>query len=918
MKVFVSSTTAGLGSYRRAVVNQLQALGVEPIHQQDGRLDFGTIRTILKRRILMCDAVICLIGPAFGAAPDQPGVNPPRSYTQLEYDMARDLKKQIFILLSSPRCKLDKFTEDDPRPAWQQRFIQELGDNRYETFKDAGELQDQICRFASAVSAIARGSSLAHVVAEEYPTLLAEYFRKHRETLGLDLGSLTKVLSFLSLLVARDAQQCGEVDFTTEDFKAQSASDCCALLSRCSRAHRSKHQHRFIPALADWYEMHGEELADMIQELRTFSDLNESGDLSDAERAVHEENQRANLELLYDWMKFLRDYAVAAVDGSGLQGKATIEVYRGDQAQTAAVSLAPDRQFPFQGGGVYLLALTGQRRALPLWPMFWRLPGKLNSLFGWRARDRADLRLTTFGDGGPVTIAFEEPAGRGAADSEALLSEESWQQIMELALPLYRRERLLVSGYELVGGPFYHGAVADIYLALPQTQDGKEPVPGTGDCAVHVPRKDALNDPAMRTRIADRAGMWRLLQHPNVLTPRIMEVSVTCEQPFLAVDHVDTRCSMMDRTQVEGPMPVERLIEVMRIASGICQDAHSKELCVLSLPLRHILIDHAGRLRFTGFDTLWRRGAVLPPREILYRLFKKDHGSFAFEIREGRQVADVRADIYALGELLRQLRSGGTPDRGDQRFRRGAAAGSDPWDWILFHCLAHDPSVRFRTAEHFSQFLEKWCAEGREPLPETVPLCGALPSSLRIGKYPVTNIEFEYFCRQENKGRCLPLTLSCERLQGPFLPVVGVNLIEATAYCDWLSRTTGYRWRLPYEKEWILAAGGPGHDLRPDQGPVYPWGAGFAEGCANAGHRYPGPTVVGGFALGRSPSGCYDMGGNGWEWCLDRIPGAPLRVLKGGSYQSSMEELDVRSRRGVVVAYRSEDTGFRVVCEVSS
>ena len=132
-----------VGSYRRAVVNQLQALGVEPIHQQDGRLDFGTIRTILKRRILMCDAVICLIGPAFGAAPDQSGVNPPRSYTQLEYDMARDLKKQIFILLSSPHCKLDKFTEDDPRPAWQQRFIQELGDNRYETFKDAGELQDQ-------------------------------------------------------------------------------------------------------------------------------------------------------------------------------------------------------------------------------------------------------------------------------------------------------------------------------------------------------------------------------------------------------------------------------------------------------------------------------------------------------------------------------------------------------------------------------------------------------------------------------------------------------------------------------------------------------------------------------------------------------------------------------------------------------
>ena len=64
--VFISATSADLGSYRRAVRDILLERGVHPIAQDDFECDYQELLDILRQKIDACDAVICLLGFAYG------------------------------------------------------------------------------------------------------------------------------------------------------------------------------------------------------------------------------------------------------------------------------------------------------------------------------------------------------------------------------------------------------------------------------------------------------------------------------------------------------------------------------------------------------------------------------------------------------------------------------------------------------------------------------------------------------------------------------------------------------------------------------------------------------------------------------------------------------------------------------------
>jgi len=164
--------------------------------------------------------------------------------------------------------------------------------------------------------------------------------------------------------------------------------------------------------------------------------------------------------------------------------------------------------------------------------------------------------------------------------------------------------------------------------------------------------------------------------------------------------------------------------------------------------------------------------------------------------------------------------------------------------------------------------------------------------AFEIGKYPVTNREYQAFVRAAGyrppdgwEGEDYPPGKGDH-------PVVNVSWQDATAYCRWVGEQTGRLFRLPTEAEWEKTARG-------SDGRQYPWGDEFdPELCNTAAGGPGGTTPVGQYPRGASPYGALDMAGNVWEWCSSLYKPYPYdagdgrenlesegsRVLRGGSW----------------------------------
>jgi formylglycine-generating enzyme required for sulfatase activity len=202
-------------------------------------------------------------------------------------------------------------------------------------------------------------------------------------------------------------------------------------------------------------------------------------------------------------------------------------------------------------------------------------------------------------------------------------------------------------------------------------------------------------------------------------------------------------------------------------------------------------------------------------------------------------------------------------------------------------------------------------------------------SAFYLGRFPVTNIQYEKFDSAHRSKRASWANDSH--------PVIYVSWNEAVAFCKWLSQTEGKKYRLPTEAEWEYAARGT-------DGRMFPWGneftsgkmANFADARTNLVWRdtsiddgYAETAPVGVFPLGASPFGIEELSGNVHEWCNDWYApyqgkertnppgpgGGQQRVLRGGSWRSRMASLRSVARSSNLSAFQSNDIGFRIVCE---
>jgi formylglycine-generating enzyme len=198
--------------------------------------------------------------------------------------------------------------------------------------------------------------------------------------------------------------------------------------------------------------------------------------------------------------------------------------------------------------------------------------------------------------------------------------------------------------------------------------------------------------------------------------------------------------------------------------------------------------------------------------------------------------------------------------------------------------------------------------------------------SFGIGKFPVTNAEYEIFA--DDTERAMPPLFSDPMFAHMDQPVVGVSWHDALAYCRWLSERTGQTVRLPTEAEWERAARGG------REGELYPWGdePPWQKNFVGCDPTTGGPAKVG--VNEPNDFGLFDTSENVHEWCADfyeydyyhhspeRNPLGPSsgkrRVSRGGSWRHRIKFSRCAARSSLPPTFHYADYGFRVGQTIAS
>ena len=178
-----------------------------------------------------------------------------------------------------------------------------------------------------------------------------------------------------------------------------------------------------------------------------------------------------------------------------------------------------------------------------------------------------------------------------------------------------------------------------------------------------------------------------------------------------------------------------------------------------------------------------------------------------------------------------------------------------------------------------------------------------------LGRYPVTFEEYDRFCEATGREKRIDRWWGRGRR-----PVIAVSHHDAEAYSAWLSKITKAGFRLPTEAEWE-------YDCRARGRSAYTYGDAISKEQANFGNNVGKTTEVGAYPA--NGWNLYNMHGNVSEWCADAlrsytnvaasdpVGAGTLRVLRGGSWGESAQDLRSACRYANTPDSRSFASGFR-------
>jgi len=195
-----------------------------------------------------------------------------------------------------------------------------------------------------------------------------------------------------------------------------------------------------------------------------------------------------------------------------------------------------------------------------------------------------------------------------------------------------------------------------------------------------------------------------------------------------------------------------------------------------------------------------------------------------------------------------------------------------------------------------------------------------------ITKYEITFAEYDFFA--QSTGRPLPGDNGWGREDRP---VIHVSWEDANAYAQWLSKTTGKKFRLPSEAEWeyVARAGSAGRFWWGDNEQDAKGKANCRRGCSSNFSGLFGSKTAPVGSYSPNSFGIYDTAGNVSEWVQDcyednyteaKANGSAYehkqcqgRVVRGGSTKDSIQRLTSTARDNIPSGYLNETLGFRLV-----
>jgi protein kinase-like protein len=224
-------------------------------------------------------------------------------------------------------------------------------------------------------------------------------------------------------------------------------------------------------------------------------------------------------------------------------------------------------------------------------------------------------------------------------------------------------------------------------------------------------RPELSRDEAFRRRFVHESEAAASTEHPNIVP--IYAAGEADGLLYIAMRYVDGD-DLRERIGRDGPIPVDRAIEIVSQVAAALDAAHARGLVHRDVKPSNILLDANGNAYLSDFGLIKRSEVDTGLTETGQFMGSIDY--CAPEQIRGDEV-DGRADVYSLGCVLFETVSGRPPFRRDTEVATlyahleqdppalsSVAPGSPPdLDGVVARALAKDPSERQATAGAFAQ-----------------------------------------------------------------------------------------------------------------------------------------------------------------------------------------------------------------------